>query len=58
MLQFQVISSAQLRIPNLSVIVALYMQIRKAPVDFQTLYLQRIHFLGVTKPKKSKIDIG
>jgi len=41
--------------------VAVYMGIKTdSEVDMKALYLERIHFLGVTKPKKKnqKIDIG
>ncbi|XP_022177348.1 leucine-rich repeat-containing protein 74A-like [Myzus persicae] len=55
------ISKAQSRVPNISVKVAIYTDMKSDPVfDKKTLYLQRIHFLGVTKPKKKKrkFDIG
>lgn len=52
---------AQSRVPDCNVNVAVYTGIKTDPeVDLKSLYLERIHFLGVTKPKKKnqKIDIG
>lgn len=46
--------------PNFDVRVCLYMGIETNPVDLQKLYLQRLHYLGVQKPKKknNQVDIG
>ncbi|XP_029344400.1 uncharacterized protein LOC100571395 [Acyrthosiphon pisum] len=55
------ISKVQARVPNFSVKVAIYTGLKSDPdIDKKTLYLNRIHFLGVTKPKKKsqKFDIG
>ncbi|XP_050534760.1 leucine-rich repeat-containing protein 74B-like [Daktulosphaira vitifoliae] len=54
------ISNLQNSNPELQIKVGLYTNIRRRTTDLQSLYLRRIHYLGVMKPKKKskKVDIG